>query len=241
MERVGVSRDARGSSVKKKSQLIGHNTIRTQTTIYYREISSHNNEQNDARTFYSKENQMCSFVLKRTTRKNMKMKRGTNLDRRASFERALPRFVLSPLPLFPVFPLRLRDTVLLGWINAREIPVFCTAKIRVFGSFTVLFCTRISISFLLLYTATHGKWQPYCTRSNACQPAHSHYRGNVRKKLRLRCSSVSNVHTLRHDKRFVLRYREKCTSKWLIRKETLEIRLPMQRTCLRRDSAYDLP
>lgn len=62
-------------------------------------------------------------------------------------------------------------------------------------------------------TATHGKWQPYCTRSNACQPAHSHYRGNVRKKLRLRCSSVSNVHTLRHDKRFALRYREKCTSK----------------------------
>lgn len=97
---------------------------------------------------------MCSFVLKRTTRKNMKMKRGTNLDRRASFERALPRFVLSPLPLFPVFPLWLRGTVLQRWINAREIPVFCTAKIRVFGSFTVLLCTRISISFLLVYRNT---------------------------------------------------------------------------------------
>lgn len=160
---------------------------------------------------------MCSFVLKRTTRKNMKMKRGTNLDRRASFERALPRFVPSPLPLFPVFPLRLRDTVLQGWINAREMS-FAPRK-SVCSEALPSFSVHEYLSLSCSCTATHGKWQPYCTRSNACQPAHSHYRGNVRKKLRLRCCSVSNVHTLRHDKRFVLRYREKCTSKWLIRKK----------------------
>lgn len=168
MKRVGVSRDTRGRCVKK-SQLIGRDTIRCQIGSHYREKSFHGNNWNNAIAFYSRTDQTWSFLLKRTTRKNTKMKRGTNLDRRASFGRALPRLVPPPLLLFSSFSLRLRVKVP-GWINARRIPLSFAPRKSVCSGPLPSLSVHGYLSFSRSCTATHGKWQPYCTRATLANP-----------------------------------------------------------------------
>lgn len=97
------------------------------------------------------------------------MKRGTNLDRRASFGRALPRLVPPPLSLFSSFLLQLRVTVP-GLINARRIPLSFAPRKSVCSGPLLSLSLHGYLSSSRSCTATHGKWQLYCTRATLANP-----------------------------------------------------------------------
>ena len=118
--------------------------------------------------------------------KKMETRLGTNLDRRSrsSFARALPRFTLPPSSgYFTACTVEGDGSVSWDELKPHEGP--CSRRFRprksVCAGPLLSPSVHVGLSLSLSYTATHGKWQPYCTRATLANQHTHHYRENVRK------------------------------------------------------------